>query len=185
MKPYIARLRRGETMHENFDVRSLFQISPQCFLCLWCCQVCILTCHHYIHTLNPNPTVIATVCAQLPLKHSLSLHLYYEYTYSRDSRVLFIHRACARCSTPSSPMALWRRLQKTQQWKWSQANVTHWLPGGDTYLRDLRDVLVRNPSAMAFAPCDVALQPQRLLWRESLSVRHHKWIRYYSLKDVQ
>ncbi len=99
-------------------------------------------------------------------RHSLSLHL---YTYRRDSRALLIHRACARCSTPSSPMGLSWRLQKRQQRQWSQANMTHWPPGGDTYYRVLRDVLVRNPSAMAFAPCDVTLHLWRLLWRESLS----------------
>ncbi len=43
---------------------------------------------------------------------SLSLHLYYEYTYRRSSRVLLIRRACAKYSTPSSPMALPRRLYR-------------------------------------------------------------------------
>ncbi len=99
---------------------------------------------------------------------SLSLHLYCEYAYSRDSRVQLTHRACARYSTPSSPMALPLRLQKRQLWQWSQVNMTHWPPGGNTYYKDLRDVLVRNPSAMAFAPCDDTLQYPRLLWRESL-----------------
>ncbi len=100
------------------------------------------------------------------------------YNYRRDSRVLLMHRACARCSTPSSPTALWVRLQKRQQRQWSHANMTHWSPGCDAYFKDLRDVFVCSPSAMALAPRDVTLHHSRLLWRAPLhshrtSIRQH------------
>ncbi len=119
---------------------------------------------YYVVVRSSYMLTLSHLFAQYPF---LVTPLVLEYTYSRLSSVLLRHRACARYSTPSSPLALWLRLQKrrtTGIMKWSHP------PGGDTYFRDLRDVLVRNPSAMAFAPCDVTLHHQRLLWRDHIMV---------------
>ncbi len=126
-----------------------------------CTTSALYTRHTFTHSTDSVHVSTSPKDTKFNVNCLTSLHLYYEYTYSRDSRVLLIHSARARCSTPS-PMALPLRLQTRQQWHWSQANMTHWPLGGGTYCKDLRDVLVCNPSAMALAPCEVALHHPRL-----------------------
>ncbi len=82
----LARLRmniRGKSTHETFDMRSLFKTSPSyayAYGVVRCaCSPVAITYTHSTLTSQLYYT-IATVCTQHPIRHSLSLHLYYEYT---------------------------------------------------------------------------------------------------------